>query len=784
MTSDQRRVALLAAVSGVLATAAFFHRVILSGEVFIARDMLLVYYPLRSYWVQRVLSGSFPDWYPFDGLGQPFSGMLISAVFHPLNILYLLLPVTAAMSLNVLLCFPAAFYGVYALSRRFGLGLPPAALGGFAFAFSGPLVSSTNNLAYLMAATTVPWALWGGDRFLKRPSWGRASVAGGLTALVLLAGDVQAFALTLGLLAVLAFCRQARLATAGALLASALAAAMVQLVPAWQAIQQARRGEQTLAQATLWSTHPLRLLELLVGPLFAREPDDPLGRLLARRVLDSGQGSLWMDSLYLGLPVVVLALLGLWAYGTSRTARAVAACTGTVLLLALGKRAGVAALAYQFVPFWRAFRYPEKWMAYVALGLALGAAAGFQAALHRPPMRTWAGRILGGVGLVSLLLGAEEWRWNVAGRWMASALGSSGLRPEAAAQLSGELARAATISGALAVVAAASLLFGQRPRLVAWVTPACCFLGFFWLNEPRYQAVSPDVVDRPSPFLARVRGTSWRVLQLAGPHREANTSGLNPSDHHALESVMSLEPVTPALLGVEGANTYLPVSSARVFELSDDERAWVLERAGLFATRYLSVAEGNAATVVASGKRVVETLPAFGYVLAEDPLALPRAYLAHPVCVGGPAESLAAVRARGFARGAEAIIECMSSLPSTSTGDLGRVLSLDATPERTVLKVQATSTAVVVLNDAFYSGWRATLDGVETPILAANHAVRAVAVPAGAHEVIFSYRTPGLWLGLAVSLLFLLGGALTAAFDSFRSSRAAKAPAQPGGATL
>src|SRR5450631_3272832 len=184
----------------ILATAIFFHRALLSGDVFFARDMLLVYAPLRAYWAQRVLSGSFPDWYPYDGLGQPFTGMVISAVFHPANVLYLLLPLKAALNLNVLLCFPTAFCGVYALARQFGGGVAPAVLGGVIFAFSGALISSTNNLSYLMAAATVPWALWGSARFLERPCWGRASLAGGLTALILLAGDVQAFALTLGLL--------------------------------------------------------------------------------------------------------------------------------------------------------------------------------------------------------------------------------------------------------------------------------------------------------------------------------------------------------------------------------------------------------------------------------------------------------------------------------------------------------------------------------------------------------------------------------------------------------
>jgi len=770
MTADEGRRA--AGVVGVIlvATGVFFHRALLSGDVFLARDMLLVSYPLRSYWAQRLLSGSFPDWYPYDGLGQPFVGMVISAALHPLNLVYLLFPLKAALNLNVLLCFPAAFSGVYRLALRFGASVPPAVLGGLLFAFSGSLVSSTNNLPYLMAAATVPWALWGADRFLEHPSWPRASLAGGLAALVLFAGDVQAFALTLGLFAVLALCRRAKAATAAVLLASALAASLVQLIPAWQALDQARRGGQSLTQATLWSTHPLRLLELLVGPIFAVDPSDPLARVIARRLLDAGQGTLWMDSVYLGIPAVGLALLGAWAYRRSRTGRALGLCTLLVLLLALGKRGGLSPLAYYLIPFWRAFRYPEKWMAYATLGLALGAVAGFQATLERPPLRHRAGLIFGVSGVLSLLLGAEEAWLHLVGRWMAARIGSSTLGPEVTAHLSGELARGAAISGALTMVLAATLLWSRRPHLVAWAVPACCFLGLLWLNEPRYQVAVPEVLDAPSPFLASVQGTPWRVLHLSGTHVEAGSSYLSAEDRHALWSVMALEPVTPALLGVEGANTYLPAGSSRVFDLSDDERAWVKERAGLFSTRYFSVARGNAAEVMASGKRVIETLPNFGYVLLEDPQALPRAYVARPICVGGAAESLAAVRAHNFVPGVEAVVECVTPLV-TSTAGAGEVTSLVSAPERVVLEVRTTAPAVVVLNDAFYSGWRATVDGVETPILAANHAVRAVSVQPGMHQVVFRYRTPGLWVGLALTLLFLLGGAVTAGMGGSASGR-------------
>ncbi len=759
VTRSNRDIATYVSGSAIVLTALFFHRALFSGKVFVARDILRVYYPLHAYWAERVRSGFFPDWYPLDGLGQPFVGMVISGAFHPLNLTYLVLPLTAALTLNTLLCFPVAFSGLYALARRFGASVSPSVMGALVFAFSGYLVSSTNNPLYLMAAGAVPWALWGADRFLERPCWPWASAAGGLAALVLFAGDVQAFTLTLGLFGALAIARRARWWLAGLLIASAIAASMVQLVPSWQVLSQARAGQQSLVQALTWSTHPLRVVDLLFGPVFARDPNDPVGTAIASDLLDAGPatGTLWAESLYVGIGAVFFALCGAWVYRRSRVGRTVIVCTGLLLTLALGKHAALAAVGYHFIPFWRAFRYPEKWMAYVSLGLALGAVGGLQAVLEKASVRRRAGFLLGGFGILSVSLGAEEALVQLGGRWMAHQVGAIALRAEVTAHLSSQLARGATISGILACLAAAALLWARHPQLVRWVPVACTFVGLFALNEPQYVLSFPEVLSLSNPFPATVHGTPWRVLHVAGSHLVPIDTGLSAMDLWAIGAVATLEPVTPALFGLEGANAYLPAVSTRVLELREDERAWTLGRAGLFSVRYLSVARENEAEVEASKKEVMDTLPTFGYFLFEDQTALPRAYMARPVCVAGPAESLAAVKAGSFARGLEAVVECRRPLASTS-GEPGEAILVASQPERVVLKVHALAPAVVVLNDAFYSGWEATVDGTRAPILVANHVVRAVAVEPGTHEVVFAYRTPGLMVASLISLVFLLGG--------------------------
>ncbi|MBP6472474.1 MAG: hypothetical protein KBE23_12920 [Chloroflexi bacterium] len=83
-------------------------------------------------------------------------------------------------------------------------------------------------------------------------------------------------------------------------------------------------------------------------------------------------------------------------------------------------------------------------------------------------------------------------------------------------------------------------------------------------------------------------------------------------------------------------------------------------------------------------------------------------------------------------------------------------------PEKVVVQTNAPQASLLLFTDADYPGWQATLDGRAAAIIPADGLFRGVLVPAGEHEVVFTFRSQSLANGRVLSLagwgLLLLAG--------------------------
>ena len=110
------------------------------------------------------------------------------------------------------------------------------------------------------------------------------------------------------------------------------------------------------------------------------------------------------------------------------------------------------------------------------------------------------------------------------------------------------------------------------------------------------------------------------------------------------------------------------------------------------------------------------------------------------------------------------------SAPAEGAAEAALVVAHE--PDRLELRVTAQTPALLVLSEVWDPGWQATVSGVPTPVLVANHALRALPIPPGEHQVVLFYAPPGLRLGLAISGLTLVGLVAAALWMGRRPARA------------
>jgi hypothetical protein len=757
-------------------TLAFYHGLWLPGLVLIKRDAFRVFLPFKQYTIERLSAGELAQWFPYEGLGRSFIGVTHTGIFHPFTALYFFFPVHDAYRLSTLLSCLLAALGAFTLGRMLHFSRTGALVAGIAFTLSGYVVSMTDNLVYLYSICLLPFFCAAIEKALagSRP-W--AVVPAALWATVFLNGDVQTgyYYIFIALAWVLARAPGSyweagrRLALAGLL---AVLLAGIQLGPSWAAFQASERAHSELFREEIvgWSTHPLRLLTVLAAPIGENVLATDTDGIFSGGLQEKYIGYFWAESLYLGVPVLGLALGGM---RQRRDLRVLAWMGGVALLLALGRWGGLYAIVSQWVPLWSAFRYPEKLMGIVSFAIALLAGAGLDA------MRTGKSRptpwfvaaalcLIAGFGLpteagtkAALHFGAPSdsalTLMASAGRaYLFSAIAALGIGLVIAGIKSGTLRLAFLLAALVGIVALdlsrANLgTYHTGPVEVATFTPPLAEA-----LRAREGSLSPG----------RFRLVTLEESQIAIPAQLEQAFG-----HYAAVIVarrQAIDALHGAELHIESARRYLTGFKADLIAMIKQPVS--LQAAARYNVAYYIGSRSRLRDPLVAGGVVAE-LPDYDLILFRNPVpAKPRAYLSRrPERAASPVDPAALLKRPDFLSGDVDVIETSdAALPGPAAG--GSAVIERYAPETVRMRVETPHPAALILLDAFDKGWTATLEnGAEIPILRANVLARAVVVPPGVHTVTFRYATPLLKTGAWASLLGCVIGLAIIAFAHRRT---------------
>ena len=725
-----------------------------SGHAIAYFDSARLFAPMRVLVAQALRSGRLPLWNPYEGTGMPLFAQGIHGVLHPWSLLAALVTADAGVDVMIVLHVVTGALGAGVLARTMGATRSAAAVAGVGYGLSGYLLSMSRVLTFLAGAGAAPWVIAGllwaaqGRRF-------RIPVAAIAVTVAHLAGDPQWAVLSTAAGILLAWhaggWRGAGRAVVAALAGTMLAA--VQLVPAWSFYERsARRVGLDAPERLQWALSPWRLPELVAPGFFAGRP----GALAAPVFQWLGGTSRYplpfVYSVAVGAPVLFLAIAG---SARGRAARIVAAAALMLLWLALGYHLG-ASDAVGWVPVWRGLRYSEKLVGPLTLAIAVLAAAGADSLARGYEARTVrvAAACAAVAGLVSagaLIFargappaGAPEPAWRLAGE-----------------QLSRGMVHAALgLAGTAAVLWAARRWDGWRSRLGSALAGIVLIQGLaaapFALHAGRRE------LRDPAPLAAlRAREAVPRVITPLEAGTLSLPAGLDELDGSLyVQSRMGAVPYTVAS-GVDQLNTYTGVEPARLSALFRTLIA--LGPGQLVALRRFSVthvvvpAEGApgdesiAAAATVGGRRIGVDAEARLEVWAVP--HRPWASFADRVrLVPGEAEAGRAL-VDLEAAGDPAVVLLGRSPPALSPGV---VLAVDRAPESVRVLAESSAEGLLVVNDADWPGWEATIDGRKVDIQLADGLVRAVRWPPGRHVLQMAYRPVELTVGIAASVAGLL----------------------------
>src|SRR5437016_1175098 len=171
----------------ILAT---FPQVLLGLETFVVRDFGFFAYPLAHFQRECFWRGELPLWNPFNNCGLPFLAQWNTMPLYPPALMYLVLPLTWALSFFSLVHLFWAGLGMYFLACRWTGNRFAAALAGVIFAFNGLSLNLLMWPSHIATLSWMPWVVLAVERAWQEGGR-KCYLAGLIGALQMLAGGPE-----------------------------------------------------------------------------------------------------------------------------------------------------------------------------------------------------------------------------------------------------------------------------------------------------------------------------------------------------------------------------------------------------------------------------------------------------------------------------------------------------------------------------------------------------------------------------------------------------------------
>lgn len=754
-------------VVGLAAICLLFYCRVVTGSGHFWEDLVYQEFPHRLFARDSILGGSFPLWNPYTFGGMPFFAALHTGVLYPFNLLMSIIPAGVGtywylLQLMVISHVFLAGLCMFAYARHSRLSLTSSLFAGVGYMLCGFFVTQIIHSLMLYIVAWLPLVVLLLEKGFNR---GRLSffVGGGLIlGFSVLAGHPQITFYEFLFLAAYSLWfwfhlperKPKLLGYACVAFLIAVGISVVQILPAAELSRQSARMNWTFEQASEGSLSFRQLLTFAMPRLFGAWTGATSGAgsgtpsFWLRDSFNSGYYTYWETCFYPGIAVLVLAIARVLGFRKDRFVKFCLIWGVVAIGIALGNHFFLYRLLFRFVPGFDSFRIPARILFTLSFLLPMLAARGLDdlSSSRQDPARLGkllfcAMSVLGMTG-IAVALGFLAALWPIELE-----------KPSVAAYA----ARQGWLLLLNVLIVAAPLALFLRQKLSAAATKAVFTaallldLTIFGINQhvvqnggaPGYFAQNQHIADALShESRSNLFRASMRQFHLGdqGALLGRKTGVMILKKNQGMISKIQL------IEGYNPLNLYRRLPPAR-------GRAQFGMLLDLLNVRFF----------INPQPRGQDDL-----ILA-NPHPFPRARMFYTARV---LENDSLVRAHmtggTFDYHNELVLSGEPSvqlpmLPADSVQN--EVTVVRYSPNRIALDVRTSRPGILWLSEIWYPAWRCFVDGRESEVLCADYSFRAVAIPAGQHNVEFMYRSSGLFRAAIISVAFLIGSVLWLILD-------------------
>ena len=726
------------------ATLVFFWDQLLSKSFF-WEDITELWYPFQTFAAREFAKGVLPFWNPYIFSGMPFLADIEVGFFYPLN-RFLSLFVDSgghlsvwAMQFAIIIHFFIAQVSMYSLARYWKISKLGSVISAISFAFSLIFVCHVIHPMILFHFAWFPLVLMFFIKAIELRKIKYAVFSSWFLALSMFGGHPQSTlyeSMFLGLVLLWYFFDSVRkkelhknalikfIACGLIPFIFSIGIFSIQLLPSRKLASMAQRQDITYQKATEGSLAFSQVMTSVVPKLYGSVDGKSFkDRDFTYYMEGSNYYDYWETAYYFGIAALLLGLFGITYKYRTKEGALLLVIIAFSFLYSLGKNFFIFELFYK-LPLFEYFRMPARMMYYIVLAFAVFAGFGFDILWNKPKNPSVLKRIIivSAIPFVIAIL--------VAAGVMTGLLDTpQSLQP--AIKNFGLI----SLAFIAAVVIISALLSQQmlKPGIAGALLVIVAFFDLYLTGESFN--VSPDNPEKSYAIPAETKNLFTPKL---------------PKDIFRVSIRLYKEGVI-AMTRNQGMVDQIMTT--------DGYNPLVMKRGGAPAPTLKTVHELNNVRYA-----ILKDTAGRGYRFFEYSPFTPRAWAVHKAIVMNPDDVFKAMQAKDYDYRNEVILEEQPQiqLSGDTTGSVAeKVECLDYNNNNFRFRASLKEPSMVFFSEIWYPAWKAYLDGKPAKIYRADYCFRALAVPAGIHEIMMEYDSDSFRAGKYFSLVTFLASLAT-----------------------